>query len=189
MWALPAASDKEEEKEDPHPSLLPQAGEGAGLRWLCLSGHAAGAVPGGLLALAIRRHHDSRATLFRGERPARRSHQVEDMFESPAYAAAAGSPPGGGAGLLMSIAPLLFIFVIFYFLLIRPQQRRLKAHQDMVAAVKLRDTAVTSGGLIGKVTKVDETEVELEVAPNVRVRIVKSMLQDVRPHGQKPAND
>ncbi|HEX9931499.1 MAG TPA: preprotein translocase subunit YajC [Allosphingosinicella sp.] len=111
------------------------------------------------------------------------------MFESPAYAAAAGSPPGGGAGLLMSVAPLLFIFVIFYFLLIRPQQRRLKAHQEMVGAVKLRDTAITSGGLIGKVTKVEDTEVELEVAPNVRVRVVKSMIQDVRPHGQKPAND
>jgi preprotein translocase subunit YajC len=89
----------------------------------------------------------------------------------------------------MSIAPLLFIFVIFYFLLIRPQQRRLKAHQDMVAAVKLRDTAVTSGGLIGRVTKVEDAEVELEIAQGVRVRVVKSMLQDVRPHGVKPAND
>ncbi len=111
------------------------------------------------------------------------------MFESPAYAAAAGSAPGGGPGFLMSIAPLLFIFVIFYFLLIRPQQRRLKQHQEMIGSVKPRDTAVTSGGLIGKVTKVDEAEVELEIAPNVRVRVVKGMLQDVRPHGQKPAND
>ena len=111
------------------------------------------------------------------------------MFESPAYAAAAGSAPGGGAGFLMSIAPLLFIFIIFYFLLIRPQQRRVKQHQEMVGAVKRNDTAVTSGGLIGKVTKVDENEVELEVAQGVRVRVVKAMLQDVRPHGQKPAND
>ena len=111
------------------------------------------------------------------------------MFESPAFAASAGTAPGGAGGFLLSIAPLLFIFVIFYFLLIRPQQRRLKAHQAMIGAVKLRDTAITSGGLIGKVTKVDETEVELEVAPNVRVRVVKAMLQDVRPYGQKPAND
>jgi preprotein translocase subunit YajC len=110
------------------------------------------------------------------------------MFESPAYAQASGSA-GSTMGFLGGIAPLLFIFVIFYFLLIRPQQRRLKAHQEMVGAVKIRDTAVTTGGLIGRVTKVDEGEVELEVAPNVRVRVVKSMLSDVRPHGQKPAND
>ena len=111
------------------------------------------------------------------------------MFESPAHAAAAGSAPGGGAGFILSMAPLLFIFVIFYFLLIRPQQRRLKQHQQMVGGVKPRDTAVTSGGLIGKVTKVDDNEVELEIAQGVRVRVVKTMLQDVRPHGQKPAND
>jgi preprotein translocase subunit YajC len=111
------------------------------------------------------------------------------MFESPAFAQAAGSGAAGGAGFFMSIAPLIFIFVIFYFLLIRPQQRRLKAHQAMVGAVKIRDTAVTSGGLIGRVTKVDEGEVELEIAPNVRVRVVKTMISDVRPHGVKPAND
>jgi preprotein translocase subunit YajC len=111
------------------------------------------------------------------------------MFESPAYAAAAGSAPGGGASFLMQMAPLLFIFVIFYFLLIRPQQRRVKLHQEMIGAVKLRDTAVTSGGLIGKVTKVEETVVELEIAQGVRVRVMKAMLHDVQPHGQKPAND
>lgn len=92
-------------------------------------------------------------------------------------------------GLLGGIAPLLFIFVIFYFLLIRPQQRRLKAHQDMVGGVKLRDTAVTNGGLIGRVTKVEDNEVELEIAQGVKVKVIKTMLSDVRPHGQKPAND
>jgi preprotein translocase subunit YajC len=111
------------------------------------------------------------------------------MFESPAFAQTTGAAPDGGAGFLMSIAPLLFIFVIFYFLLIRPQQRRMKQHQEMIGAVKRNDIAVTSGGLIGKVTKVDETEIELEIAPNVRVRVMKTMLSDVRPHGQKPAND
>jgi len=111
------------------------------------------------------------------------------MFESPAFAAAAGSGGAGGAGFLMSIAPLLFIFVIFYFLLIRPQQRRLKQHQEMVGGVKLRDTAVTSGGLIGKVTKVEDSEIELEIAQGVKVRVVKTMLSEVRPHGAKPAND
>ena len=111
------------------------------------------------------------------------------MFESPAFAQPAGSAAGGTAGFLVSIAPLLFIFVIFYFLLIRPQQRRVKQHQEMIGAVKVRDTAITTGGLIGKVTKVDEAEVELEIAQGVKVRVVKAMLQDVRPHGVKPAND
>ena len=110
------------------------------------------------------------------------------MFASPAYAAA-GAAPSAGAGFFLQMAPLVLIFVIFYFLLIRPQQRRMKQHRDMVAAVKKNDTAITSGGLIGKVTRVDENEVELEVAPNTRVRVVKSMLSDVRPHGTKPAND
>ena len=89
----------------------------------------------------------------------------------------------------VSMAPLLLIFIAFWFLLIRPQSKRAKQHRDMIAAVKKNDIAVTSGGLIGKVTKVEETEVEVEIAPNVRVRVIKGMLSEVRPHGTKPAND
>ena len=112
------------------------------------------------------------------------------MFSSPAFAATGGAASSGGAtSFFVQIFPLLLIFVIFYFLLIRPQQRRVKQHQAMVGAVKTRDTAITNGGLIGKVTKVEEHEIELEVAPGVRVRVVKTMLSDVRPHGAKPAND
>jgi preprotein translocase subunit YajC len=111
------------------------------------------------------------------------------MFATPAYAQASGAGPEGAAGFLVSIFPLVLIFIIFYFLLIRPQQRRMKQHQSMVAAVKKNDTAVTAGGVIGKVTRVDEAEVELEVAPNVRVKVVKGTLSEVRPHGTKPAND
>ncbi len=111
------------------------------------------------------------------------------MFESPAFAATGGAAPSGTASFMIQIFPLILIFIIFYFLLIRPQQRRVKQHQEMVGAVKPRDVAVTNGGLIGKVTKVDENEIELEVAQGVRVRVVKSMLSDVRPHGSKPAND
>jgi preprotein translocase subunit YajC len=112
------------------------------------------------------------------------------MFETPAYAAAGGAAaPGGAAGFMVSVFPFLLIFVIFYFLLIRPQQKRMKAHQAMLAAVKRGDVVVTSGGLIGKVTKVDETEVEVELAANVRVRVVKGMLSEVRQAGAKPAND
>ena len=111
------------------------------------------------------------------------------MFESPAYAQEAGAAAGGTASFFVQIFPLVLIFIIFYFLLIRPQQRRVKQHQAMVMAVKPRDTVVTGGGLIGKVTKVDENEVEVELAQGVRVRVVKSTLSDVRPHGAKPAND
>lgn len=112
------------------------------------------------------------------------------MFSSPAYAANGAAASGGGtAGFILNIVPLLLIFVIFWFLLIRPQQKKVKEHQVMVGGVKPRDTAVTNGGLIGKVIKVDEREVELEIAQGVRVRVVKTMLSDVRPHGAKPAND
>src|SRR5690349_16197297 len=112
------------------------------------------------------------------------------MFSSPAFAATGGAAASGGAAsFFVQIFPLVLIFIIFYFLLIRPQQRRIKDHQRMVADVKVRDMAITSGGLIGKVTKVEDNEVEMEIAPNVKVRVVKSMLSDVRPHGTKPAND
>ncbi len=110
------------------------------------------------------------------------------MFESPAYAAGGAAAPGGGS-FLFGLMPMLLIFVIFYFLLIRPQQKRMKAHQAMLGAVKRNDVVVTSGGLIGKVTKVDEAEIEVELSPNVRVRVVKAMLAEVREAGGKPAND
>lgn len=113
------------------------------------------------------------------------------MFATPAYAQAAGSAAQGGstAGAIVSLLPLILIFVVFYFLMIRPQQRRMKALQDAVNAVKKGDTVVTGGGLIGKVTKVDEREVEIELGPNVKVRALKGTLAEVRPLGGKPAND
>jgi preprotein translocase subunit YajC len=111
------------------------------------------------------------------------------MFISPAYAQASGGAPSGGAAFFMQIAPLLFIFVIFYFLLIRPQQKRMKAHQAMVQSAKPRDTVITNGGLVGKVTKVDEQELEIEIAQGVKVRVIRSMLADIRPYGSKAAND
>ena len=111
------------------------------------------------------------------------------MFASPAYAATGGSAAGGTAAFFVQIFPLLLIFVIFYFLLIRPQQKRMKAHQAMIQSAKPRDTVVTNGGLVGKVIKVDEHELEIEIAQGVKVRVVKSMLADIRPHGAKAAND
>jgi preprotein translocase subunit YajC len=113
------------------------------------------------------------------------------MFESPAYAQAAGQAAGGStAAFFVQMVPLLLIFVIFWFLLIRPQQRRMKEHQAKIGAVKKGDTVVTGGGLVGKVTKVEDAHVEVELAPQVRVRAVKGTLSDVVPlGGSKPAND
>jgi preprotein translocase subunit YajC len=114
------------------------------------------------------------------------------MFASPAYAQAAGASPaaGGGAAMLMQFAPLIFIFVIFYFLMIRPQQKKMKEHRLAIDAVAKNDQIVTAGGLIAKVIKVDANEVEAEIAPNVRVKIVKGTIAEVRPAASgKPAND
>jgi preprotein translocase subunit YajC len=111
------------------------------------------------------------------------------MFISPAYAQASGGAPSGGAAFFVQMAPLLLIFVIFYFLLIRPQQKRMKAHQAMIASAKPRDTVITNGGLVGKVTKVDDNELEIEIAQGVKVRVVRTMLADIRPYGSNAAND
>lgn len=102
---------------------------------------------------------------------------------------AAAAAPGGGAAFFIQIAPLLFIFVIFYFLMIRPQQRRMKQHQATISAVKKGDEVVTAGGIRGKVTKVSDDEVEVEIAQGTRVRIVKSTLSHVLTKNAKPAND
>lgn len=111
------------------------------------------------------------------------------MFSTPAYAQSASNAAGGGAAAFLQLVPLILIFVIFYFLLIRPQQKRAREHRALIDAVKKGDTVVTGGGLVGKVTKVDELEVEVELAPNTRVRAVKSTLSDVRAVGGRPAND
>jgi len=75
-------------------------------------------------------------------------------------------------------------------LLIRPQQKKMKDHRALIEAVKKGDTVVTAGGVVGKVTKVEDTELEVEIAANVRIRVVKSTLSDVRvPGAAKPAND
>jgi preprotein translocase subunit YajC len=81
--------------------------------------------------------------------------------------------------------PFVLIFVIMYFLILRPQQRRVKEHQSMVKNVRRDDTVVTSGGIVGRVTKVadDASEIEVEIAPNVRVKVVRTMIAEVRVKG------
>ena len=102
------------------------------------------------------------------------------MFITPAYAQGAA----GNSDFFIQILPFLLIFVIMYFLIIRPQQRRLKDHREMVAALRRGDTVVTGGGLIGKVTKVDEDEIQVEIAQGMRVKVVRSTVTDVRSKNQ-----
>ncbi len=92
-----------------------------------------------------------------------------------AVAHAMGAAPGGGgaggAGGLMSMAPLILLFVVFYFLLIRPQQKRAKEHKEMVSRLSKGDNVVTSGGIHGRVTAVNDDTLTVEIADNVRVKI------------------
>jgi preprotein translocase subunit YajC len=113
------------------------------------------------------------------------------MFATPAFAQTAGAAADGGPmAMILQIAPFLLIFVLFYFLMIRPQQRRMKEHQAMVAAVKRGDTVVLSNGMVGKVTRVEEAEAMVEIASGVNTRVVKSMISEVRTRGEPAiAND
>lgn len=114
------------------------------------------------------------------------------MFSTPAYAQAAGAAGAANSpiALIMNLLPMLAILVVFYFLLIRPQQQRLKAHQEMVAKLQKGDTVVTSGGMIGKVKSLTDTEVSVELAPNMVVKVVRHTITEVRgPQIIPPSND
>jgi len=112
------------------------------------------------------------------------------MFGSTAHAAGAGAAASGPMDMVLQFAPLIVLFVLFYFLLIRPQQQRAKKHQEEVAGVKRGDTVVLSSGVVGKVISVGDTEVSVEIAPKIEVKVVKSMISDVRTRGAPAiAND
>lgn len=109
------------------------------------------------------------------------------MLISPAYAQAAGA---AGPNPLLQLAPFILVFVFFYFLIIRPQNQARKKHQEMISNVKRGDVVVTSGGMIGKVTKVLEgDEIMVELADNVVVKVIKSTLTDIRSKPTPAAND
>lgn len=101
----------------------------------------------------------------------------------------AAATAAGGSAFFVQIIPLLLIFVVFYFFLIRPQQKRAKDHEAKINAVQKNDEVVTGGGLMGKVIKVADDHVEVEIAPNVRVKALKSTLANVQSRGTKAAND
>jgi preprotein translocase subunit YajC len=98
-----------------------------------------------------------------------------DFFISDALAAA----PQGQGDPLMSFLPLIFIFVVFYFLLIRPQQKRMKEHREMLSNIRRGDRVVTGGGIIGTVTKAGDDELTVEIGENVKVKVVRSTVQTV----------
>jgi len=105
------------------------------------------------------------------------------LFITPAYAQAAGAPAAGD--FIGMILPLVLIMGVFYFLLIRPQQRKMKEHQEMLKKVGKGDTIVTNGGLIGKVIKVvDDNELQVEIGENVKVRVLRTGIADVRAKGE-----
>ena len=108
-------------------------------------------------------------------------------FISEAYAQSAA---GGAAGFdFMSLLPLLAIFVVFYFFLIRPQQKKMQQQKDMVNSLRRGDRIVTTGGLIGSVSKVvSDHELELEIADGVKVKVARAMVADVLTKGQPVAD-
>ena len=99
------------------------------------------------------------------------------MIISPALAQSA-APSGGG--LFEMLFPFIMVFGIIYFLVIRPQNKRQKEHKAMLEALRRGDTVVTQGGLIGKIAKVDETEVQIDIADKTRVTVIKAMIINVR---------
>jgi preprotein translocase subunit YajC len=110
------------------------------------------------------------------------------MFVTPAYAQSIGG--AGGADIFMSIFPFILIFIIMYFLIIRPQRDQMKKREKMLSALQRGDTVITGGGVVGKVTKViDDGEAEVEIATGVKVRVVRSMISDVRVKGTPVADN
>jgi preprotein translocase subunit YajC len=116
----------------------------------------------------------------------------EAMFATPAYAQALGRAAGGGGPqeMLIQFLPLIGLVVLFYFLMIRPQQRRMKAHQTMLAGLKRGDNVVLSSGVHGKIVRVEDADVGVEIATGVTVKVRKSMITEVQARGAPaPAND
>lgn len=108
------------------------------------------------------------------------------MFISSAFAQAAGQAAAPGMNdVILQMAPFALILVIMYFLILRPQQKKAQEHAKMIGGVRRGDTVITNGGLLGKVTKAGEGDsVEVEIAPGVRVQVLRSMLADVRSKGE-----
>lgn len=107
------------------------------------------------------------------------------MFVTQAFAQAAGGAAPGGMDMIIQFVPFIFVFAIMWFLMIRPQRQKAKQHQELIKNVRRGDTIVMTGGLIGKIAKVvDDSELLLEVGDNVRVRVSRGSIADVRAKGE-----
>lgn len=105
------------------------------------------------------------------------------MFISPAYAQAAAGP--GGGALFAQLLPFLLIFAVLYFFMIRPQQKKMKQHREMLANLHRGDRIVTGGGIIGRVARVEDgDELVVEIAPDVKVRVKRSTVSDLAARGE-----
>ena len=105
------------------------------------------------------------------------------MFISEAFAQAAPAAQGGTESGLLSMLPLVLMFVVLYFVMIRPQMKRQKEHKAMIEALAKGDEVVTAGGMLGKVTKIGETFVHVEVASGVEIQVQRSAVVQVLPKG------
>jgi preprotein translocase subunit YajC len=105
---------------------------------------------------------------------------ISELFISNAYAEGAPAPQGGG---FLEFLPLIALLAVFYFLILRPQQKRAKEHKALIDALQKGDEVVTMGGILGKVTKVGEENVGVEIADNVVVQVQKLAIQNVLPKG------
>ena len=106
------------------------------------------------------------------------------MLVTPAYAQAVG----GGPDVFVSILPFILIFVIMYFLIIRPQRTQMKKRGEMLAAIRRGDTVITGGGLVGKVTKANDDDLEIDLGNGVKVTALRATIADVRVKGEPVAN-
>ncbi len=106
------------------------------------------------------------------------------MFVTPAYAQGFG----GGPDVFVSILPFILIFVIMYFLIIRPQRTQMKKRGEMLTAIRRGDTVVTGGGLVGKVTKANDDDLEIDLGNGVKVTALRATIADVRVKGEPIAN-
>lgn len=105
---------------------------------------------------------------------------ISELFISNAYAEGVATPQGGG---IMDFLPLIALLAVFYFLILRPQQKRTKEHKALMEALQKGDEVVTVGGMLGKVTKVGEENVGVEIAENVVIQVQKAAIQNVLPKG------
>jgi preprotein translocase subunit YajC len=120
----------------------------------------------------------------RGAVPAEHPNEETDVFISTAHAQTAPAPAAGGTeSTLITLLPLVLMFVVLYFIMIRPQMKRQKEHKAMIEALAKGDEIVTAGGLVGKVSKMGETYIGLEIAGNVEVQVQRSSVVQVLPKG------